>query len=275
LNTAASLHRIGRSELWARGVAATLFAAAAVITWIESGAMSGSMRSGGMRMPGGWEMSMLWMPMPGERAAGAAGMFLLMWLPMMIAMMLPSSWPMLELYRKVAVSTGQKRPALGTAVVGIGYFTVWTAFGAILFGVGWAASVEAMRSRVFSYAVPLLAGGGLIFAGAYQMSPWKQACLRHCRSPLMFLGQMFRPGVGGAARVGLVHGLFCAGCCWALMLMQAILGVMNVGVMILAAALIGAEKLWTRGPLLARVTGVASILAGVYFLVHSLLPAGA
>jgi predicted metal-binding membrane protein len=83
----------------------------------------------------------------------------------------------------------------------------------------------------------------------------------------MFLGHSWRPGLAGAARVGIVHGAFCAGCCWALMLMQTILGVMNLGVMIVVGAVIGLEKLWKRGPALARVTGGISIAIGVWLLV--------
>lgn len=253
-----------RGERWARGVAAVVFLASAVYTWNATRGMAG-----GMTMPGGWEMSMMWMAMPGQSIAAAAFTFLLMWLAMMIAMMLPSSWPMLELYQKVAVSSGVRRPALATALAGVGYFAVWGAFGAVVFGVGFGAGAASMKSSAFSRAVPLLAGAGLIFAGAYQLSPWKQACLTHCRSPLMFLGHVFRPGLSGAVRVGAAHGLYCAGCCWALMLMQTILGVMSLTVMILIAAVIGAEKLWTRGPLLARVVGVASIAMGGFFLLRA------
>lgn len=220
-------------------------------------------------MPGGWEMSMMWMAMPGQTMAAAAGTFVLMWLAMMIAMMLPSSWPMLELYQKVAISSGEKRPTMATTVAGAGYFAVWLAFGALVFGAGFGASAAAMKSVTFSHAMPLLAGSGLIFVGAYQLSPWKQACLSHCRSPLMFLGHVFRPGLGGALRVGVAHGLYCTGCCWALMLMQTILGVMSLSVMILVAAVIGAEKLWTRGPLLARMVGAASIGLGGFFLMRA------
>lgn len=212
---------------------------------------------------------MMWMAMPGQSIAGAGFTFLIMWLAMMIAMMLPSSWPMLELYQKVAVSTGVRRPALATALAGAGYFAVWLAFGAMVFGMGFAASAVSMKSSAFSLAMPLLAGVGLIFAGTYQLSPWKQACLTHCRSPLIFLGHVFRPGLIGAVRVGAAHGLYCTGCCWALMLMQTILGVMSLTVMILVAAVIGAEKLWSRGPLLARVVGAVSIAVGGHFLLRA------
>src|SRR5260370_4994836 len=110
-----SEHNRGGTDLWARGIAALVVGVAAVITLNGSRSMSG-----GMRMPGGWDMSMMWMPMPGQSVAGSTGIFLLMWLAMMIAMMLPSSWPMLELYRKVAVSSRQKYPAAATAVGGVG-----------------------------------------------------------------------------------------------------------------------------------------------------------
>jgi predicted metal-binding membrane protein len=252
-----------RNELWARSLAGGLFLASAAFTLSAARSMSG-----GMRMPGGWEMSMMWMAMPGQSTIAAGGIFLLMWLAMMIAMMLPSSWPMLEVYRKVAGSRGA-HPALATTLVGVGYFAVWLAFGALVFGAGFAASTAAMRSVAFSRAMPLVAGAGLIFAGAYQLSPWKQACLSHCRSPLMFLAHVFRPRLTGALRVGVTHGLYCTGCCWALMLMQTILGVMSLSVMILVAVLIGAEKLWAQGPLLARATGAASIGLGGFFLLRA------
>jgi predicted metal-binding membrane protein len=246
-------------ERTARAVAAMVFVACACVTFQAAQHMRG-----GMPMPGGWEMSMMWMAMPGQTAAGAAWMFLLMWQAMMIAMMLPSSWPMLELYRRVAVSSGERYPGLATLAAGAGYFVVWLAFGAAVFAAGFGLSATAMRSAPISHAMPLLAAAILILAGAFQLTPWKQACLQHCRSPLLFLGHAWRPGIRGAVRVGMVHGAFCAGCCWALMLIQTVLGVMSLGVMTAVAAVIGIEKLWRRGPWLARATGVAAIAGGVY-----------
>ena len=248
-----------------RVAAAAVFVLAAAITW--NGARS---MSGGMPMPGGWVMPMMWMSMPGQSVWGAAGMFLLMWQAMMIAMMLPSSWPMLELYQRVAVSRGEKRPGLAVAFAGAGYFAAWMAFGAIAFWIGLAASDAAMKSAAWSRLMPAAAGVGLIVAGLYQWSPWKQTCLAHCRSPLMFLGHAFRPGLAGAVRVGVAHGIFCTGCCWALMVIQMILGVMNLAVMLLVAAVIAVEKLWTRGPLFARLAGGAAIAMGAFYLVAAL-----
>ena len=250
-----------RQERWARVAGAIIFIACAAITWDGARSMSGS-----MIMPGGWSMSMMWMTMPGQTVWGAAWMFLLMWNAMMIAMMLPSSWPMLTLYRRVAVSSGEKHPALATALVGGGYFAIWMAFGVVVFTIGLGVSTVAMQSRSASLAVPLTAGALLIFAGTYQISPWKQSCLAHCRSTRMYLGEAFRPGLAGAARLGVVHGSHCVLCCWALMIIQMVFGVMNLSVMIAVAAVIGLEKLWTRGPLLARLVGAAAIGAGLYML---------
>jgi predicted metal-binding membrane protein len=164
----------------------------------------------------------------------------------------------------VAVSSGERRPGVATIVAGTGYFAVWLGFGAVVFVAGFSLSAGAMRSVPVSRAMPALAGWMLVAAGLFQLTPWKQACLRHCRSPLLFLGHAWKPGVRGALRVGVVHGAYCAACCWALMLIQTILGVMNLGVMTAVAAVIGVEKLWQRGPALARVTGAAAIAAGLY-----------
>ena len=216
-----------------------IFLAAVLLTWWSSRSMGG----GVMRMPGGWTMSMMW-----------------------IAMMLPSAWPMLELYRRVAISTEEKLPGLLTALVGTGYFGAWLGFGLVAFAAGFTWSGAAMRSASVSGLAPLAAGAGLILAGAFQLSPWKNACLTQCRSPLLILGESWKRGPWAALRLGWKHGLFCVGCCWALMLIQIILGAMNLGVMILVAVVIGFEKLWKRGPLLARAAGIASMLFGAYLV---------
>jgi predicted metal-binding membrane protein len=255
-----------RRELWLRGAAAAVFVVAAAITW--NGARS---MSGGMPMPGGWVMPMMWMHMPGQTVWSAAVMFLLMWQAMMIAMMLPSSWPMLELYQRVAVSSGERWPGLSVAFAGAGYFAVWLGFGAVALWMGSVASDAAMKSAALSRMMPAAAGVALIVAGLYQWSPWKQACLAHCRSPLLFLAHVFQPGLRGALRVGMAHGIFCTGCCWALMVIQMILGVMNLSVMLLVAAVIAVEKLWKRGPLFARLVGGAAIGIGAFYLVNALV----
>ena len=247
------------------------FGAALIFLLAAAATIRGSLRMGGdMPMPGGWAMPMMWMTMPGQSAWIAAWMFLVMWQAMMVAMMLPSTWPMLALYRRVASSTQQKRIGAGTFASGAGYFLVWLAFGAAAFASGLGISAAAMRAERASRLVPAGAGVALILAGIYQLSPLKQACLRHCRSPLLLLGHLWRPGLLGAFRIGLAHGAYCAACCWALMLIQMILGVMNLGVMAAVAGVIAIEKLWRRGPWFARLVGGLSIALGVFQLIAGL-----
>jgi predicted metal-binding membrane protein len=253
-----------RTEQWARATASGVFLLAAAYTFYAARGMSG-----GMRMPGGWTMPMMWMAMPGQSVAGAAFAFLLMWQAMMIAMMLPSSWPTLELYSRVARHTAQRSPKFNTVLAGAGYFTVWGAFGAIAFVAGFEISRAAMLSPQLSGSIPVAAGVSLVLAGIWQLTPLKQSCLNHCRDPLLFLGHAYKPGVCGGFRVGLHHGAFCAACCWALMLMQMVLGVMNLAVMVCVAAIIATEKLWKRGPVLARLVGAVSIVVGIVVVVRS------
>jgi predicted metal-binding membrane protein len=250
-----------RAAWRARIAASIVFAMAAVYTLYATLGMTG-----GMRMPGGWTMEMMWMVMPGQSLLAAAATFLLMWQAMMIAMMLPSSWPMLELYARVAGHRGHRQPLLDTSVVALGYFAVWGLFGCIAFALGIEISRAAMVSPRLSQAIPGAAGVALVLSGLWQLTPWKQACLKHCRDPLLFLAHAYRPGAWGGFRVGVHHGAFCAACCWALMTMQLLLGVMNLLVMTVVAAIIAAEKLWWRGPALARVVGLASMGAGLFLI---------
>jgi predicted metal-binding membrane protein len=256
---------LDRAERWARAIASGVFLFAAAYTFYAARGMPG-----GMVMPGGWTMPMMWMAMPGQSLAGSAFAFLLMWQAMMIAMMLPSSWPTLELYSRVARHTGQRLPLFNTVLAGAGYFTVWGVFGAIAFAGGFEISRAAMISPRLSRLIPAAAGVALVLAGIWQLTPLKQSCLNHCREPLLFLGHAYKPGLWGAFRVGLHHGAFCAACCWALMLMQIVLGVMNLAVMAGVAAIIATEKLWKRGPVLARLVGVISIVVGIVIVTHSI-----
>jgi len=111
--------------------------------------------------------------------------------------------------------------------------------------------------------VPVAAGGALVVAGVYQLTPWKSACLKHCRDPLTLVADHLHRGRVGALRIGIHHGAFCAACCWALMLIQLVLGVMNLTAMVAVAVVIALEKLLPRGERLARAVGLAAIAAGV------------
>ena len=224
--------------------------------------------SNGMPMPGNWTMSMMWMPMGGELAAAA--IFTLMWLAMMVAMMLPSTMLMLILYCRAAVLYEEEHPAQVMFVLGAGYFLVWTAFGVIVYVIGMLITRGAMHSAAFSRALPCAGGLALCAAGIYQLSPWKSACLKHCRDPLTLILHHPQQGRLGALRVGIHHGTLCVACCWGLMLIQLVLGVMNLIVMVAVAVVIALEKLVPRGMWLARAAGLAAIAAGMVFIVLSL-----
>lgn len=226
--------------------------------------------SGGMAMPSRWTMSMMWMVMPGQTWLEAALLFVAMWLAMMIAMMLPSAFPTLLLYRRTLAFRGEPRLGLFVFLVSAGYFLVWLLFGVIAYGLGIGIATLAMAFETVSRSIPLGCGAALAVAGVYQLTPWKSACLRHCRSPLTIVARHLPSGRRGALGLGLHHGAFCAACCWALMLIQLALGIMNLAAMVFVAAVIAAEKLWPRGELVARVTGIAAIAAGLATAVQAI-----
>jgi predicted metal-binding membrane protein len=120
-----------------------------------------------------------------------------------------------------------------------------------------------MRSVDFSRALPLIGAVALGFAGIYQLTPWKSACLKHCRDPLTLVAGHLHDGRIGALRLGIHHGAFCAACCWALMLIQLVLGVMNLTVMVTVAIVIALEKLLVHGEWVAKATGFAAIAGGL------------
>jgi predicted metal-binding membrane protein len=177
---------------------------------------------------------------------GTLGFFLGVWVVMMAAMMFPSIAPMVVM--QVRIQEGRRErgqsAAVGTTVLFVaGYLVTWAAAG--LVGFGLYEIGKALTGDVFAWdnAGPYLAGGIILAAALYQLTPLKDVCLRHCRSPFMFLMTHWRPGRPGALRMGLIHGGWCVGCCWALMAALFALGVMSLGWMAFIAALIAIEKL--------------------------------
>src|SRR5437764_10163823 len=170
--------------------AIALFAAAAALTIYYARGMAG-----GMKMPGGWTMSMMWMMGHGPIAAMA---FIGVWAIMMVAMMLPSTLPMLLLYRRVILFRGEHAAGGKMFLAGAGYFAVWTLFGAAAYFAGSAITRAAMIFPRISHLVPLATGTALIVAAAYQLTPVKSPCLRHCRDPLSFAAEHLSAGWRGA-----------------------------------------------------------------------------
>ena len=177
---------------------------------------------------------------------GALGFFLGVWVVMMAAMMFPSIAPMVVMHVRIQEgrkARGQSAPVGATTLFVAGYLITWTTAG--LLGYGVYQLGKAVTGDLFAWdnAGPYLAGGIIVAAAVYQLTPLKDTCLRHCRSPFFFLMEHWKPGRAGALRLGLVHGAWCVGCCWALMAALFALGVMSIGWMAFIAALIAAEKL--------------------------------
>ncbi len=263
-----------RPDRTARGrwVTALPWVAAALVTavcWMRTVGDAQRM-AGGMPMPGGWTMSMAWMAMPGQTAVDAALMFLAMWQVMMVAMMLPSAMPVVLLHRRLMAShRAAGRPAVPAIVLLAGYFAAWGAFGLAAFGIGFGLSAWAMRDEVVSRAIPALTGVALLLAGAYQLTPLKRACLHHCRSPLSFFMASWTDGWRGTLRLGLHHGAYCVACCWALMVVQLVVGVMSLPLMLAIAVVIAVEKLWRHGDRVAQGVGALTMAAGLVVLASS------
>jgi len=224
-----------------------------------------------MPMPGGWSMSMAWMSMGNQSALAHAAMFLVMWAVMMVAMMLPSVLPAVLLHRGLLASrVGRGDQANGSQwLLVAGYFSIWVLFGAGAYVIGMAIASAAMRSIHVSLLVPAATGLALGAAGVFQLTSWKQVCLRHCRSPLDFFAHHPIRGASDSWRFGLHHGAYCAGCCWGLMVIQLVLGIMSVPLMAAVALVILLEKQWRYGEMLARVVGAATLAAGILLFLQA------
>lgn len=196
-------------------------------------------------------------PGPGTMGRGLWG-FLVLWGLMMAAMMLPAVAPVVSLYLRTlrARTTGWTRAGRSTALV-VGYLCVWEAFGLAAFGAAWAGGELATRAP---NAAPWVGALVLAAAGLYQVTPLKDRCLSHCRSPLGFF--LHFGGYSGRLRdlrVGLYHGGYCVGCCWGLMAVLTVVGVMNLAWMAGLAVAVFLEKTWRHGKAFSLVLGIALI----------------
>jgi predicted metal-binding membrane protein len=203
-------------------------------------------------------MSMVMMPTVGDGLAYVAA-----WAVMMTAMMLPSALPMISLY----AATQGTRTGPGGRVVPVALFTsiylgLWAATGVPIY-LG-SVALGAISPTALAY----VSAGMLVVAGLFQLSPLKQVCLRHCRSPLGFLLGHWRAGWRGALAMGWAHAWYCLGCCWALMVVLVVAGAMGLPWVLLIAAIVAAEKVLPRGEWVARLTGAALILLGIVIAVR-------
>jgi predicted metal-binding membrane protein len=192
--------------------------------------------------------------------AAAIGLFVVAWQLMIAAMMLPSSMPLIRLFGAVAVK--QDRPAAAMGALLGGYATVWMLFGLAAFVLDAVVHQTVHRVPWLEARPNVIAGSVLILAGAFQFSDLKDRCLRECRHPGPFLMSRYARGIGAAFRLGVAHGGFCVGCCWALMLVGFASGVANLWWMAALTALMVYEKTARRGSEAVAPIGVGLLVAG-------------
>jgi predicted metal-binding membrane protein len=214
---------------------------------------------------------------PAERGPlpvlGHAGLTFLMWAVMMVGMMVPSAAPAVLLYASLARRTRERGgPFPGVWVFALGYLTAWTGFSALATGLQLALERAALLSPMAVAESRPLAGLLLACAGVWQWLPVKSACLRRCRAPLPFFLTRWRAGARGAFAMGVEHGLFCLGCCWTLMLLLFVGGVMNLVWVALIAGFVLVEKLAPFGPVTGRIAGAFLAVFGLWTLLGLPLP---
>jgi predicted metal-binding membrane protein len=217
--------------------------------------MSAAMAHDRMMAEMGMAMDMPW---------GVADVFftIAMWAVMMVGMMTGSAAPVMLLFAAMHAGRGVQRAPRVVFAFGAGYLLVWTAFSAVAALAQWALHQAAMLSPAMTTSNARLSGAILIAAGLYQLTPFKGACLTHCRSPLGFLMSHWRDGTAGAWRMGIEHGTSCLGCCWALMGVLFVVGVMNLMWVAALTIFVLVEKIGPAGAFVARAAGVAMVAVG-------------
>jgi len=220
----------------------------------------------------GMDMNMV---MPQAWSSGYAVVMFFMWWIMMIAMMLPSATPTILLSAAVNRRSSSESPPYGSATVfTLGYLLAWALFSLTAVFAHWLLEQAGLLSMLMESASRVLSGALLILAGAWQFTPFKNACLTHCQSPIDFLVRHRRPGNRGALLMGLHHGYYCLGCCWFLMALLFVGGVMNLYWIIGLAIYVYLEKALPGGQWLPRLTGAALLAWGAVLVGGSLLAEG-
>jgi predicted metal-binding membrane protein len=212
----------------------------------------------------GIDMSMADMPMDPEPWSPAQALLMFaMWWVMMVAMMVPTAAPTILLFatikRRQATADS---PVIPSWLFLAGYLVIWAGFSLVAVSAQWALEQSGLLSGMMASTSNLLAGIILLAAGLYQLTPIKRACLRYCQNPLLFLSQYWQPGALGALRMGFRHGSYCVGCCWFLMGLLFVGGVMNLVWIAAVAIYVGLEKMVARSRWLSSAVGAGLIVAG-------------
>jgi len=195
----------------------------------------------------------------------------IMWAVMMVAMMIPSASPMILIFAQIKRQRQSTlRPYASTSAFLSGYLLAWVGFSTLATLCQWGLHSAALLSPMMVTTSPILAGMILVLAGAFQFTPLKHACLAHCRTPLGLLLTEWRDGWSGALKMGLKHGCFCLGCCWVLMALLFVAGVMNLLWVAAIAAFVLMEKLLPAGHRISRLAGLLLLFLGVWILTNGL-----
>lgn len=237
------------------------------VLWLSVDMSMGGMSMSGFRMiPAGLGMMT---PAIEPWSAVELALVFVMWAVMMIGMMAPSAAPMILMYARVArQGRSAGKPLAATGWFAAGYMLAWMGFSLVATGVQWVLEREALLDASMASANASLGAAVLIAAGIYQWSPFKNACLAQCQTPFRFLMSHggFRGSVPGCLQLGLLHGMYCVGCCWVLMALLFVVGVMNVLWIVLLAVLVLLEKVAPWGRWVARAAGVVCIAAGAWMM---------
>jgi predicted metal-binding membrane protein len=242
----------------------------AYVLWLTADMNMGGENMGGFRMvPAGMGIMV---PAASAWSAVEFAFVFVMWAVMMVGMMAPSAAPMILMYARVSrQGRVAGKPLAATGWFAAGYFLAWAGFSLAATLVQWVLERKALLNARMASANLLWAAAVLIAAGLYQWTPIKSACLAHCQSPLGFLMSHggFRSNVRGCLRLGFLHGTYCVGCCWILMALLFVVGVMNVLWIAIVALLVLLEKLTPWGRWVGRVAGAACIAAGTWMVLVS------
>jgi predicted metal-binding membrane protein len=254
----------------ATALAAMILLAWAYVVWLASLMDMGGMDMSGYRMLPSGDALMLPALEPWSRIEFA--LVFAMWVVMMVGMMLPSAAPMVLIYARVGRQAAtQGRPFAATGWFLAGYLSAWSGFSLLATLAQWALDRAALLDARMTTPSSMLGGSVLVAAGIYQWTALKDACLRQCQAPFAFIQKHggFRGDARGALRLGLWHGSWCVGCCWPLMALLFVGGVMNVLWIAALAILVLAEKVLPAGRWIARVAGLALVLAGAWLLARA------
>jgi predicted metal-binding membrane protein len=244
-----------RRDRWVL-VAALIVVLAIAWGWLLAGA---GMEMSAVRMT---EMAGMdgWLMQPAQWSPAYAALIFAMWWVMMVAMMLPSAAPMLLLFARVnRADKTADAPLKPTLLFATGYLLAWGGFSAIATGLQWGLESARLMSPMLETTNAWLGAAILMAAGLWQLASFKAMCLRHCRTPLSYLVGHWRKGGLGALRMGLGHGAYCLGCCWILMALLFVGGVMNLYWIVGLAVFVLVEKTLPFGPWFGRATGIALI----------------